>query len=74
MRACIYGAGAMGTVLGAYISRAGRQIDLVTRNREHVSALNACGADITFACGGGFNAKVKAMLPEQMQGKYEIIF
>lgn len=74
MRACIYGAGAMGTVLGAYISRAGRQIDLVTRNLEHVRALNACGADITFARGGGFNAKVKALLPEQMQGQYDIIF
>ena len=74
MRACIYGAGAMGTVLGAYITSAGEEIDLVTRNREHVAALNAGGADIVFACGGGFNEKVKALPPAQMQGKYDIIF
>ncbi len=74
MRACIYGAGAMGTVLGAYIASAGKQIDLITRNREHVRALNAGGADIVFACGGGFNAKVNAILPEEMCGQYDIVF
>ncbi|HIU79590.1 MAG TPA: 2-dehydropantoate 2-reductase [Candidatus Coproplasma excrementipullorum] len=74
MRACIYGAGAMGTVLGAFIARAGRQIDLVTRNREHVAALKAGGAKITFASGGGFTQQVSAFLPEEMSGGYDVIF
>ena len=75
MRACIYGAGAMGTVLGAFIARAGRQIDLITRNRSHVAALNSAGAKVGFAAaGGGFTQKVNALLPEQMTGKYDVIF
>ncbi len=75
MRACIFGAGAMGTVLGAFIARAGRQADLVTRNREHVAALMRSGAVVRFSeTGGGFTQKVNAMLPEDMSGKYDVIF
>ena len=36
MKYMIYGAGALGTVLGAYIAKAGVEIDLVNRNRAHV--------------------------------------
>ena len=39
MRVAIYGAGAMGTILGAYIAASGKQIDLITRNKEHVEAM-----------------------------------
>ena len=35
MRYAIYGAGALGTVLGAYIAKAGVEIDLVNRNEKH---------------------------------------
>ena len=31
MKAAIYGAGSLGTVLGAYIAKAGYQIDLINR-------------------------------------------
>lgn len=34
----IYGAGSMGTVLGAYLSKAGLAADLVSRDREHVDS------------------------------------
>lgn len=75
MRACIYGAGAMGTVLGAFISRAGKQIDLITRNAGHVAALNDGGARIFFpATGGGFIQRVTALTPDKMTGKYDVIF
>lgn len=72
MRAAIYGAGAMGTVLGAYISRAGKQIDLITRNVAHVNALKATGAKI----GGtvNFTVPVTALTPDGMTGEYDIIF
>ena len=72
MRAAIYGAGAMGTVLGAYLARAGRQIDLITRNKSHVAALKEHGATI----GGtvNFTVPVTALTPDEMTGEYDIIF
>ena len=72
MRAAIYGAGAMGTVLGAHIARAGRQIDLITRNIPHVTALKEGGARI----GGtvDFSVPVTALTPDEMTGEYDIIF
>lgn len=72
MRAAIYGAGAMGTVLGAHVARAGRQIDLITRNIQHVTALKECGARI----GGTveFTVPVTALTPEEMTGEYDVIF
>lgn len=72
MRAAIYGAGAMGTVLGAHIARAGRQIDLITRNLPHVNALKADGA--TIAGTVDFTVPVTALTPDEMAGEYDIIF
>ena len=46
MRVAIYGAGAMGTILGAYIAASGKQIDLITRNKEHVEAMKQHGARV----------------------------
>ena len=46
MKIAIYGAGSLGTVLGAYLSKAGVSVDLITRNKEHVEALNRDGAKI----------------------------
>ena len=72
MRVAIYGAGAMGTVLGAFIAKNGGEADLITRNREHVAALKAGGAHITGTVD--FTVPVHALLPEEMQGQYDIIF
>lgn len=71
MKCAIYGAGAMGTVLGAYISKAGVAIDLVNRNREHVAALKESGAKIVGTVQ--FTQAVNALLPEEMTEKYDII-
>lgn len=38
MKTAIYGAGSLGTVLGAYLAKAGVDVDLITRNKEHVDA------------------------------------
>ena len=71
MRCAIYGAGAMGTVLGAFIARAGRQIDLINRNEKHIAALREKGATV---CGTvQFTQPVRALLPAEMEGKYDII-
>ncbi len=71
LRAAIYGAGAMGTVLGAYITRAGGKIDLITRNKQHVAALKRGGAHITGQVD--FTVPVSALTPEEMTGEYDII-
>lgn len=72
MRAVIYGAGAMGTALGAFIAAAGGEIDLVSRNAEHIGALKKNGARITG--GADFSVAVNAYTPDAMSGKYDIIF
>ncbi|MGN1214916.1 MAG: ketopantoate reductase family protein, partial [Candidatus Cryptobacteroides sp.] len=72
MRAAIYGAGSLGTVLGAYIERGGRHIDLINRNKAHVEALRSHGARITGTVN--FTQAVTAFTPEEMSGLYDIIF
>lgn len=47
MKCAIYGAGSLGTVLGAYMSRAGQEVELVNHNQAHVEALREKGAHIT---------------------------
>ena len=72
----IYGAGAMGTVLGAFLTQGGLQnVTLITRNRAHVEGLKSKGATIVCeADGREFCVPVKAITPEDMQGKYDVIF
>jgi len=47
MKIAIYGAGSMGTVLGAFLCRAGYRVDLISRDREHIEALKTTGTKIT---------------------------
>jgi len=68
----IYGAGAMGTILGAYLSRGGAHVLLVSRNAGHVEALNKNGAAVTGK--DNFTARVNAATPENIVGKYDAIF
>ena len=74
-RIAIYGAGAMGTILGALLTKGGLDVDLITRNQAHVDGLNATGA--TILCEGDgveWNIPVRALLPSEMQGEYDVIF
>ncbi len=71
MKVAIYGAGAMGTILGAYITKAGYKIDLITRNIEHVKGLRKNGAHVIGKTD--FIQPVSALLPEEMKEKYDII-
>ena len=72
MRIAIYGAGSLGTVLGAYLAKNGVPADLVNHNSAHVKALKENGAHITGTVD--FTVPVSAILPEEMTGKYDIIF
>lgn len=71
MKYAIYGAGAMGTVLGAYIARAGIPVDLINRNERHVAALKERGAHIVGTVD--FVQKVNALLPSEMKEQYDVI-
>lgn len=71
MRVAIYGAGAMGTVLGAFISKAGYPIDLINRNKDHIKGLQENGAQIIGKIT--FTQTVHALLPSDMSGTYDII-
>lgn len=72
MKTAIYGAGSLGTILGAYISKAGVAIDLINRNKAHIEALQNKGAQVTGTVQ--FIQPVKAYTPDKMNGKYDIIF
>ena len=72
MRTAIYGAGSLGTILGAFISKAGMQIELINRNKAHVEALKKDGARVTGTME--FTQKVTAYTPDEMSGEYDIIF
>ena len=72
----IYGAGAMGTVLGTLLTLGGQENTwLITRNRAHVDGLKTNGA--TLVCTAEqkeLSSPVKACLPQEMSGKYDVIF
>ena len=70
-RYAIYGAGSLGTVLGAFITKNGGKIDLINRNKAHVAALKEKGARITGTLE--MTVPVSALTPEEMTGKYDII-
>ncbi|MBO5333121.1 MAG: 2-dehydropantoate 2-reductase [Clostridia bacterium] len=70
-RYAIYGAGSLGTVLGAFITKNGGQVDLINRNKAHVETLNTKGAKIIGTVD--MTVPVKAITPDQMEGKYDVI-
>ncbi len=80
MRVAIFGAGSLGTILGAYVSRnvqgsnvdLGSGIELYNRNRKHVEALRANGARIDGEVE--FTQPVKAFLDSEMEGVFDYIF
>jgi 2-dehydropantoate 2-reductase len=72
MRIAIYGAGSLGTILGAFISKNGTPIDLINRNQAHVDALRTNGAQVIGTLT--FTQPVVAYTPAEMSGLYDIIF
>ena len=70
-RYAIYGAGSLGTVLGAYVTKNGGQIDLINRNRAHVDALRKNGAIINGTVD--MTVPVSVLTPDEMTGKYDVI-
>ena len=75
-RIAIYGAGAMGTVLGVMLKKGGLDnVDLITRNEAHVQGMREQGATVVCEADGiEINEKVNAILPQDMHGQYDVIF
>lgn len=72
MKITIYGAGAIGGCVGAYMARAGEDVQLVDKMAEHVDAMSRAGLRITGF--GDFNVPVKACTPRELQGPLGIVF
>ena len=72
MKVAIIGCGAMGTIMGAYLTRAGCPVEMVDAYQAHVDAMNEKGAQVVGTAN--FTVKVKAINPAQMEGIYDVVF
>jgi 2-dehydropantoate 2-reductase len=72
MKVTIVGAGAIGGLAGAYMSRAGVDVVLVDRWADHVAALNANGLTVD-GVRGSQHFNVRAVLPDQLEGPLEAV-
>ena len=68
----IWGAGAVGGTIGAYWTRAGNDVLFVDKDPEHVAAMNATGLAIEGPVEE-FRQPVRAVLPEQLTGRFRRI-
>lgn len=66
MSLTIVGAGAIGGVIGGHLARAGHNILLVDRDREHIEAIQRGGLEIAGA--SPFTVRVPACLPHEARG------
>ncbi len=72
MRICIYGAGAMGSSLGALFFKQNIPCDLITRNEAHVQAIKRDGLRLV-GCENG-TVYPNVIVPSEMTGKYDVVF
>lgn len=72
MQLVIWGAGAIGGTLGAYLIRDGHDVLFVDVVQEHVDAINEKGLTIVGPIEE-FSVPAKASTPDQLQGKYDVI-
>ncbi|MGF9696801.1 ketopantoate reductase family protein [Paenibacillus sp. MABNR03] len=71
MRIAIVGAGSLGTIVGAYLADGGMDVELIDAYQEHVDTLNQKGAKVIGTTE--FQAKVKAVTPDNKSGKYDLV-
>ncbi len=73
MTMLVWGAGAIGGTIGAYLMIAGHKVIFVDRAKDHVRAMNAKGLTITGPIAE-FTISAKAYTPDEVQGEFERIF
>jgi 2-dehydropantoate 2-reductase len=72
MRSLIWGAGAIGGTLGAYLARAGGDVTMVDTAVEHVDAITHGGLRVTGPIDG-FTVRVPAFTPQTLSGRWDEI-
>ncbi|KOP71700.1 ketopantoate reductase family protein [Cytobacillus solani] len=71
MRIAIMGAGSLGTIIGAFLSKGKEHVELIDVNEEHVKALNETGASVIGTIKE--NVPVQAITPKEMTGAYDLV-
>ncbi|HMA41020.1 MAG TPA: 2-dehydropantoate 2-reductase [Gemmatimonadales bacterium] len=71
-RCLVWGAGAIGGTLGAYLARAGHDITLVDAATDHADAINANGLRITGPIAE-FTVRLTARPPDRLTGTWDTI-
>lgn len=72
MRLLVWGAGAIGGTVGAYLARAGHDVTWVDRVAEHVAAIDAGGLSITGPVDE-FTVRAPAFTPEEVTGEWDTV-
>jgi 2-dehydropantoate 2-reductase len=72
MRSLIWGAGAIGGTLGAYLARAGNDVTMVDTVVEHVDAVTRGGLRVTGPIDE-FTVRVPAFTPQRLSGTWDEI-
>ena len=71
MKIAVYGAGSMGTIMGALLAKAGYDVTLIDINKEHVDALNQNGAKIIGYLD--LVQPVKAATPDEVTDTFDYV-
>jgi 2-dehydropantoate 2-reductase len=66
----VIGAGPIGGIIGGRLARAGNDMTFVDIDKEHVSAIRERGLQVDVP-DGPFNVKIKIVLPNEIEGKYD---
>src|SRR5258707_12553972 len=72
VRSLVWGAGAIGGTLGAFLARAGHDVTLVDTVTEHVAAVNRSGLTISGPITA-FTAPLAAFTPDKLHGAWDTI-
>ncbi len=72
MRCLIWGAGAIGGTLGAYLARTGHDVTFVDTVDEHVAAIDRAGLHITGPIAD-FTVRAPAFTPQTLRGEWDNI-
>ncbi|MBI4278206.1 MAG: 2-dehydropantoate 2-reductase [Armatimonadetes bacterium] len=73
MEITIWGSGAIGGTIGAYLARAGEKITFVDASEEHVRAVRECGLTIK-APAETFTVQAPAFTPTEVRGPLSVVF
>jgi 2-dehydropantoate 2-reductase len=73
MHMIVIGTGPIGGIIGGRLARAGREITFVDIDKEHIEAIRANGLQVEVP-DGAFNVKINIVLPDEIQGKFDIGF